>query len=219
MQLKEESSIIHAEVFDPALSGDYDTPPRLEIMFSEYVADSPHLEEVGPYDVTHFRWLQEIESNAPHWADLNEHERAAEYNASMFTEGREPVVPVTVAVNRASQMWQVFYVKVSRVRTILNYIRREIGANIYYEVVPDPTYTVEKVAAYTFLHPARKCVVCVKEATDEAAVYGRSLVRFTDIESMCSLQKVRAHRVVPMCDEHQKSYRSKVEQDRKAKRG
>lgn len=214
------SLITHAEVFDPALSGDYDTPPRLEIGLAGHFAteEDPFVEEVGPYDVTHFRWLQEIESTSVEWNDLNEAERAAQYNSSMFAEGREPVVPVTV-LGEWQKFWQVFYIKVSRARTILNFIRRTTGQNVYYEVVPDPTYAIEKKSAYTFMHPARKCVACVNESMTEAAEMGRSLQRFSDIESMCGLQRVRAHRVVPMCDKHQHGYREHMESARKLNRG
>ena len=208
-----EKNIIAAEVFDPALSGDFETPPRLELQVSETFLrpeDEPFYEEVGPFDVTHYRWLAEIENvSDTAWPEMNEAERAAKYNSSMFTEGREPVVPVTVMIE-SQEFWTVYYAKVSRVRSILNYIRKEIGATVYYEVVPDETYADEKMSAYTFMHPARKCVRCVNDLMEQAEQNGKSLTRFEDVGSMCPLQKVAKHRKVPMCEAHRAEYTNEV---------
>ncbi|USH44900.1 hypothetical protein SEA_AMORE2_85 [Gordonia phage Amore2] len=204
--------IISAEVMDPALSGDYDTPARLEVMV-DAVPDEPSFVEtnVGQFSIIHHHWLQSIFSDLPEWDDEDTQACASIFNSAMATEDREPVVPVTVVYITGDNfpVWKDYYVKVTRVRRILNRLEREsIGAG--YEIVPDPTYALEKKQAWMISHPERVCVVCVE---DDMQIHG---VLASQVKRGCKMQQVRSHRVVPMCKHHRIEW-NRAHEDRRKK--
>lgn len=193
-------SILGAEVFDPALSGDYSEPVRLEVM----VADLPeptHTElDVGPYSIIHRNWLQSIFSDD--WDDEDTRECAVTFNTSLHTESREPVFPVTIAC-AATDTWRDFYVKVSRVQRILARLARAQGQPGY-EILPDPTYLIDKRIGYQLVHPSRICVRCSEEQAKAVSDLGisKAVVQLSDLPHGCSLHTVGPHRQVALCVRH-----------------
>lgn len=193
--------ILKADVFDPALSGDYDTPTRLEV-WVDSIPEMPTFSEInlGQFTITHRSWIHSIFSDLPEWNDEDTRECAAIFNSSMVAESREPVMPVTMMhAGEDGVYWQDYYVKLTRIKRILNYLERTSGT-IGYEVTPDPTYAVEKKHSWMIAHPSRACVRCVEEASvlgaEDLSVFSDSVVKG------CKLQQVNAHRVVPMCGPH-----------------
>ncbi|QAX95443.1 hypothetical protein SEA_NEOEVIE_82 [Gordonia phage Neoevie] len=208
--------VVAAEVYEPALSGEWLLPPRLEIIL-EGVPDEPtHTElNIGDFSIIHRNWLQSIYCDT--WNDEDTTECAAIFNSSMHTEDREPVFPVTVAANTEDGgLWQDFYVKISRVQRILARLERETGVTGY-ELLPDPTYAAEKRISYTLVHPERRCVECVHEVAQSFAEDEASLVPVEDIQRGCKLVQVAAHRLVPLCSLHTRR-RNYWEQSRREER-
>lgn len=198
-------NILAAEVFDPALSGEYDLPARLELIIDQVPTEPTHVElNQGPFSIIHRNWLQSIFSDEPDWDDEDTTECAAIFNSAMATEGREPVMPVLIASEDADGMvWQDFYVKVSRINRILAKLERMQGVQGY-EAIPDPTYAIEKRNVWMLQHPKRICAVCSQEVAAESE--DRDLVVLTDLPAGCKYQQVREHRLVPMCPIHRKEW-------------
>ncbi|AKJ71773.1 hypothetical protein TIN2_83 [Tsukamurella phage TIN2] len=193
-------NILAAEVFDPAMSGEYDLPARLELVVDRLPTEPTYMElNQGPFSITHRNWVQTIGCDEPWWDDEDTTECAAIFNSSAAAAAREPVMPVLIASEDADGMvWQDFYVKISRVRRILNKLERLQGVQGY-EVIPDPTYALEKRNGWMLQHPRRICVVCAQEAAEGAGDGG--LVSLDHLPPS-KYQQVRPHRVVPMCHAH-----------------
>ena len=204
-----------AEVFDPALSGDYTEPVRLEVMVNRIPEITYTEVNLGDYTVIHRGWLQSIFNDD--WNDEDTRGCAAQFNSSMFTESKEPVFPVTVAsIN--DDIWQDYYVKVTRVQRILNRLSREQG-QAGYELLPDPIFAAKKMIGYQLTHPTRQCVRCVQRVAEEfdetssrfeIALYG-------NIQRGCALHQVSPTRQVPLCIPHRiewdETHRRKREKD------
>ncbi|QRI45674.1 hypothetical protein SEA_ROYALG_90 [Gordonia phage RoyalG] len=213
-------SVTAAEVYDPALSGDYINPPRLEIMVMDMPLEPTFTEvNVGDYTITHYHWLQSIFNDS--WDDENTTECASQFNGSMFTEDREPVFPVTVAgmiESEGEALWQDYYVKISRVKRILNQLSEYQG--IYpYELLPSPIYAAEKKFSYMLVHPSRKCVECVREVAEQFVDAGERIVDVdhVEIEQGCPLVQVNPKRVVPMCSRHERKRNYEQQRNREDK--
>ncbi|AMS02384.1 hypothetical protein SEA_ADGERS_93 [Gordonia phage Adgers] len=200
-------SVTAAEVYDPALSGDYVNPPRLEIMVMDMPVEPTFTEvNVGDYTITHYHWLQSIFNDT--WDDEDTTECACLFNGSMHTEDREPVFPVTVAGLVSSEgeaVWQDYYVKISRVKGILKKLAAYQGSYPY-EILPNPIYAAEKKFSYMLVHPSRKCVECVREVAEQFVEAGEQImdIDHAEIETGCPLVQVNPKRVVPMCGRHER---------------
>lgn len=216
-------TILAAEVFDPALSDDYDTAPRLEIALAE-MPDEPTWVELnkGQYTIMHRNWLSSIFSDDPDWDDEDTELCAAQFNSSLVGESREPVMPITVAGHDASgQVWQDYYVKLSRVRRILNRLAMEKGGQPY-EVVPNGPMVEDHMFSWTLMHPERMCVKCIHEVmlerVTEFCAIGRNVFtqesELKKVQRGCSLVQVRPYRQVPMCSKHTAAWNYEHMQDR-----
>ncbi|QOR56235.1 hypothetical protein SEA_LINETTI_91 [Gordonia phage Linetti] len=200
-------SVTAAEVYDPALSGDYSQPARLEIMVMDMPIEPTFTEvNVGDYTITHYHWLQSIFSDI--WDDEDTTQCARIFNGSMHTEDREPVFPVTVAgmvESEGEAVWQDYYVKISRVKRILNTLAAYQGTYPY-ELVPNPIFAAQKKFSYMLSHPSRKCVECVREIAEKFVEAGEQVMDIDDprVETGCPLVQVNPHRVVPMCGRHER---------------
>lgn len=200
-------SVTAAEVYDPALSGDYTQPARLEIMVMDMPVEPTFTEvNVGDYTITHYHWLQSIFNDT--WDDEDTAECARLFNGSMHTEDREPVFPVTVAGLVSSEgeaVWQDYYVKISRVKGILKKLAAYQGSYPY-EILPNPIYAAEKKFSYMLVHPSRKCVECVREVAEQFVEAGEQImdIDHAEIETGCPLVQVNPKRVVPMCGRHER---------------
>ncbi|QDM56907.1 hypothetical protein SEA_BEAVER_93 [Gordonia phage Beaver] len=200
-------SVTAAEVYDPALSGDYVNPPRLEIMVMDMPVEPTFTEvNVGDYTITHYHWLQSIFNDT--WDDEDTTECARLFNGSLHTEDREPVFPVTVAGLVSSEgeaVWQDYYVKISRVKGILKKLAAYQGSYPY-EILPNPIYAAEKKFSYMLVHPSRKCVECVREVAEQFVEAGEQImdIDHAEIETGCPLVQVNPKRVVPMCGRHER---------------
>ncbi|WIC40078.1 hypothetical protein SEA_DAKITI_92 [Gordonia phage Dakiti] len=200
-------SVTAAEVYDPALSGDYSQPARLEIMVMDMPIEPTFTEvNVGDYTITHYHWLQSIFSDI--WDDEDTTQCARIFNGSMHTEDREPVFPVTVAgmvESEGEAVWQDYYVKISRVKRILNTLATYQGTYPY-ELVPNPIFAAQKKFSYMLVHPSRKCVECVREIAEKFVEAGEQVMDIDDprVETGCPLVQVNSHRVVPMCGRHER---------------
>ncbi len=212
--------IIGAEVFDPALSGDYDTPTRLEIRVDNYPDEPTHVDLGAHFTVTHRHWLASIFADSGEllmdgwkWDDEDTRHCAAVYN-TLTDDATEAVMPVTVlAQDKTGLVWQDFYVKLERVRRILNKTGRLQGT-VPYELVPDETYVEDKMIAWTIRHPTRVCVRCAQDMAASTTAYSGVLVNLDDLPQHCELVRVRRHRMVPMCTRH----RAEWNQERKEQR-
>ncbi|QGH76233.1 hypothetical protein SEA_JELLYBONES_91 [Gordonia phage Jellybones] len=200
-------SVTAAEVYDPALSGDYTQPARLEIMVMDMPVEPTFTEvNVGDYTITHYHWLQSIFNDT--WDDEDTTECARLFNGSLHTEDREPVFPVTVAGLVSSEgeaVWQDYYVKISRVKGILKKLATYQGTYPY-EILPNPIYAAEKKFSYMLVHPSRKCVECVREIAEQFVEAGEQVmdIDHVEIETGCPLVQVNPSRVVPMCGRHER---------------
>ncbi|QAY04050.1 hypothetical protein HWC02_gp042 [Gordonia phage Sombrero] len=200
-------SVTAAEVYDPALSGDYTQPARLEIMVMDMPVEPTFTEvNVGDYTITHYHWLQSIFNDT--WDDEDTTECARLFNGSLHTEDREPVFPVTVAGLVSSEgeaVWQDYYVKISRVKRILNSLASYQGTYPY-ELMVNPIYAAEKKFSYMLVHPSRKCVECVREIAERFVEDGEQImdIDHVEIETGCPLVQVNPKRVVPMCQRHER---------------
>lgn len=202
--------ILAAEVFDPALSGDYDTAPRLEIMLYELPEEPSHVElNIGQYSIIHRNWLQSIFSDDPDWDDEDTELCAAQFNSSLAAESREPVMPVTIASqSKQGDVWQDYYVKVSRIQRILNRLERmREDDKPYYEVVPNALMAEQKMFGWTLAHPERKCVACVHDLIEDTSDvenfhFSSHALDISAVQSGCKMSQVGEFRQVPLCSFH-----------------
>lgn len=199
-------NILRAEVFDPALSGDYDSPARLELLMEDVPEEPTAIElNLGVFSVSHRHWLQSIFCDEPYWDRENTTECAVTFNSSRFTEGREPVFPVFVASRGPSgEIYNDFYVRITRVRRILRKLQELNPNGSGYELLPDPTWAAEKKIGWTLAHPLRTCVRCAEELANlEENQTARDLPMLPgDLQHGSQLVQVRLHRQVPMCPSH-----------------
>lgn len=211
--------IIGADVFDPALSGDFVTPVRLELIVDS-VPESPTFTEIniGQFTILHRHWLQAIYSDEPSWDDTDTRECASIFNSAMSTEDREPVMPVTVAWmdEETGQNWQDFYVKITRVKRILNKLEKLNGKEGY-EAIPDPTYSIEKKHSWMLQHPVRKCVCCLQDQAESASTAPDEVSLFGLYTPEGIPVQVGPHRVVNMCLAHRSEWNNKQRVEKRTK--
>lgn len=213
--------ILGAEVFDPALSGDFDTPTRLEVRVEDYPEQPTYVDLGADFTVTHRNWLMSIFAESGEmlmkgweWDDENTQHCAAVYN-TLTDDATEAVIPVTILANdKHGLVWQDHYVKLERVRRILNKLARMQGTQAY-ELVPDETYVEDKMIAWTIRHPARVCVRCAQDMAASVTAHSGVIVKLDDLPQHCDLVRVRRHRLVPMCATHRSEWNNQRKEHRR----
>lgn len=189
--------ILKANVLDPALSGEEKLPARLELLVTDMPDEATYTKIGDEFSVIHYGQLAKIYSDRPDWNDEDTEECAVIYNNS--DECESVVFPVTVSIEGG--IWEVFYMRVKKIRPILSkYLNvMELG----YEILPDPTWAIERKVGWYLQHKSRACVRCAstliiehEDDDEEAELHLRNSVPKGDPV------EVWPHRLACLCPRH-----------------
>lgn len=199
--------IIKASVFDPALSERHSIlPARLELLVSDVdLIEASHIEYGEETTVFNYGPLARIFNDADYWDSEDMEANAANFNT--LKDCLSPVFPVTIS--KEGGMFLSYYMSVKRVLRILKKLQ---GADPHgYELLPDPTWAIEKKNGWYIQHSSRHCVDCASVMAQEGTL-GPRVMRRTGRPIA-----VHTHRLVCLCRMHEadfnhESYKSRTEQ-------
>lgn len=215
------TKIITTTVFDPALSGrkHEQEHTRLELWVDSLPEEVTHSRTTDKFTVSHYSWAMKIFSDLPEWDDEKPETCAAIFNSS--GDAQYPVVPVTMRVG--DEFWEVYYVKVEKVRTILERYekqqeRRSWHGGLFrefgYEIIPDPTWAIDLQNAWYFSNKMRTCTRCASEillqpndGSDE--VLKEMNIAASKVEKGDPVE-VYPHRLVTLCRKHKSEFHSQA---------
>lgn len=186
--------VISAEVFDPAASGHYDLPVRLEIRVSEIPEEPTHTAVGDTFTRTNYKWLSRLFSDHIAWDEDDTNLCAAIYNSHDENHYEAPLFPVT-AMFAGEQYGMDFFVTVDRVARILR--RLDNG----YELLPNPLFSVDKMHGWMIQHSSRICVDCVNEAA-EVTPLTRGTIDLAGLARGNYLYRLGPYRPAPLCVRH-----------------
>ncbi|QFG08566.1 hypothetical protein PBI_ASERPROCKY_80 [Gordonia phage ASerpRocky] len=185
--------IVAAEVFDPAASGEWELPARLELRLEGMTEDPTWSQVEANYTRSHYKWLSRIFSDHIAWDENNTNLCAAIYNTDPDNKYEQPVVPVTVLFQ--DEMFGMdFYVAVDRVARILRKL------NNGYELIPNPLFAAEKMHGWMIQHSARVCVQCVRTAAEITPI--GSAINLAGLPMANKMYRLGEYRPGPLCDKH-----------------
>lgn len=191
--------IVSAEVFDPAASGEYHLPARLELRTAGMPEEPTHTDLTDDFSRMHYHKFSRIFSDLPEWDDEDTSLCAAIYNSHPDTTYLSPVVPVTVMFP-GEQYGMDFYIDLIYAARIL----RKVGG---YELMPNPCYAAEKRNAWMIQHTSRACVDCTREVAT-ATELGKT-INLAGVPLGSHLYQVSPYRPAPLCMRHYEMARSR----------
>jgi hypothetical protein len=197
--------IIKASVFDPALSERHsELPARLELLVSDIDLIEPSFIDYGS-ETTVFNYgpVMRIFNDADYWDSEDMEGNAANFNT--LDDCKEPVFPVTIS--EQGGMFLSYYMRVKRVKRILAKVQADHREG--YELLPDPTWAIEKKNGWYLQHSTRACVDCASVQAEAGLL---RVDRF-DVRRGRPIE-VQPHRLACLCHVHESEFRREAYEQR-----